>query len=134
MTVQKETLVAKRAYEIWEQAGRPHGRDREHWLQATSEIEHTAPMANGDAAVHASPSKVVSGDAPVRAPMPAAAKPHKATMATTAAAKPTMATTAAIKPGNAAVAMTAAARTKAVPKARTVQAKKKTLVAPKKSK
>ena len=135
MTVQKEALVAKRAYEIWEQAGRPHGRDREHWLQATSEIEQTAAMVNGDAPVHASPSKVVTGDAPVRGPMPAVAKPHKATMATTAAAKPTtMAMTAAIKPSNATVATTAAARTKAVPKARTVQAKKKTLVAPKKSK
>jgi Protein of unknown function (DUF2934) len=134
MTVQKEALVAKRAYEIWEQAGRPHGRDREHWLQAASEIEQTAAMVNGDAPVHASPSKVVSGDAPVHGPMPAVAKPHKATMATTAAAKPTMAPTAAIKPSNATVATTAAARTKAVPKARTVQAKKKTLAAPKKSK
>jgi Protein of unknown function (DUF2934) len=131
MTVQKEALVAKRAYEIWEQAGRPHGRDREHWLQATSEIEQTAAMVNGDAPVHASPNKVVSGDAPVHGPMPAVAKPHKATMATTAAAKPTMAPTAAIKPSN---ATTAAARTKAVPKARTVQAKKKTFAAPKKSK
>jgi hypothetical protein len=133
MTVQKEALVAKRAYEIWEQAGRPHGRDREHWLQATSEIE-TAAMVNGDTPVHASPGKVVSGDAPVRGPMPAAAKPHKAAMATTAAAKPMMAPTAAIKPSNATMATTAAARTKAVPKARTVQAKKKTLAAPKKSK
>jgi Protein of unknown function (DUF2934) len=123
MTVQKEALVAKRAYEIWEQAGRPHGRDREHWLQAASEIEQTA-----------APSKVVSGDAPVHGQMPAVAKPHKAMMATTAAAKPTMAPTAAIKPSNATVATTAAARTKAVPKARTVQAKKKTLAAPKKSK
>jgi hypothetical protein len=33
-----EVLVAKRAYEIWEGEGRPHGRDREHWLMAVTEL------------------------------------------------------------------------------------------------
>jgi hypothetical protein len=31
-------LVRRRAYEIYEASGRPHGRDREHWLQAEAEI------------------------------------------------------------------------------------------------
>jgi hypothetical protein len=31
-------LVRRRAYEIYEQSGRPDGRDREHWLQAEAEI------------------------------------------------------------------------------------------------
>jgi DUF2934 family protein len=26
--------IRKRAYEIWESEGRPHGRDMEHWLLA----------------------------------------------------------------------------------------------------
>jgi hypothetical protein len=26
--------IRARAYEIWEEEGRPHGRDREHWQQA----------------------------------------------------------------------------------------------------
>jgi len=110
MTLHKQALIAQRAYEIWEQAGRPHGLDREHWLQASAEIEQTVTVVSGDAPVHASPNTVVSGDAPVHGAAPVAAKPRKAT---------TMATTAP-------------ARTKAVPKARTVQAKKKTPAKPKK--
>jgi hypothetical protein len=30
--------IAKRAYLIWEAAGCPSGRDREHWLQAEAEL------------------------------------------------------------------------------------------------
>ena len=31
-------LVRRRAYEIYEQSGRPDGCDRQHWLQAEAEI------------------------------------------------------------------------------------------------
>jgi hypothetical protein len=34
-----EGLVRKRAQELWEQAGRPEGRDKEFWLQAENELE-----------------------------------------------------------------------------------------------
>ncbi len=34
--------VRKRAYEIWESEGRPHGRHIDHWLQAESELQHPA--------------------------------------------------------------------------------------------
>jgi Protein of unknown function (DUF2934) len=34
-----ETIRA-RAYESWEQEGRPHGRDREHWHQAETEMRN----------------------------------------------------------------------------------------------
>ncbi len=30
--------IARRAYEIWEAEGRPHGRDREHWKSAALEL------------------------------------------------------------------------------------------------
>ncbi len=30
--------VAERAYEIWQQSGRPQGRDQEHWFQAEREL------------------------------------------------------------------------------------------------
>ncbi len=30
--------IAKRAYEIWEGEGRPHGRDQDHWHTAEREI------------------------------------------------------------------------------------------------
>ena len=31
-------LIRQRAYEIWEQDGRPDGRDQEHWHQAEAEM------------------------------------------------------------------------------------------------
>jgi hypothetical protein len=31
--------ISKRAREIWEREGRPEGRDKEHWLQAESELQ-----------------------------------------------------------------------------------------------
>lgn len=30
--------IRKRAYEIWEGEGRPHGRDMQHWIQAETEF------------------------------------------------------------------------------------------------
>lgn len=30
--------IRLRAYEIWEAAGRPAGKDREHWEQAQAEL------------------------------------------------------------------------------------------------
>jgi hypothetical protein len=30
--------IAKRAYELWEKAGKPEGQETEHWLQAENEI------------------------------------------------------------------------------------------------
>ena len=37
--------VATRAYHLWETAGCPSGRDKEHWLQAEAEL--TAASQNG---------------------------------------------------------------------------------------
>jgi hypothetical protein len=30
--------IRVRAYQIWEQEGRPHGRDREHWHEAERQL------------------------------------------------------------------------------------------------
>ena len=111
MTIHKDARIAQRAYEIWEEAGRPHGLDREHWLQASAEIEHTTKVVNGDAPVHATATTVVSGDAPVHGPMPVAAMLRKPVTK---------------------MAMTEPARMKAAPKARTVPAKKKAPAKPRK--
>lgn len=43
----KDDLIRERAYQIWEMAGRPHGRDKEHWEQARSEIEEELSTAVG---------------------------------------------------------------------------------------
>ena len=34
----REEQIRARAYELWEQAGRPEGREGEHWEQACREI------------------------------------------------------------------------------------------------
>jgi hypothetical protein len=30
--------ILRRAYEIWENEGRPHGRDKDHWFLAEAEL------------------------------------------------------------------------------------------------
>ena len=37
-TVKHETLIRERAYAIWEEEGRPGGREWEHWERASYEI------------------------------------------------------------------------------------------------
>lgn len=46
-----EQHIRQRAYEIWERAGRPDGREHEHWAQALREIEAAglAPPATVEA-------------------------------------------------------------------------------------
>jgi hypothetical protein len=36
--------IERRAYELWEQAGRPFGQSDEFWLRATSELSSSAPV------------------------------------------------------------------------------------------
>jgi hypothetical protein len=31
--------VSLRAYELWEQEGRPHGRDQAHWFEAERQVQ-----------------------------------------------------------------------------------------------
>ncbi len=38
-----ESLIRDRAYAIWEQNGRPVGRDKDHWFQAAKEVAVTVP-------------------------------------------------------------------------------------------
>lgn len=35
----KEQLIRERAYDLWEQAGRPHGRHDEFWALAAREVQ-----------------------------------------------------------------------------------------------
>jgi hypothetical protein len=37
--------ISKRAYAIWEEAGRPHGQDAEHWDQAARERDEFERVA-----------------------------------------------------------------------------------------
>lgn len=38
-----EAAIRQRAYAIWEDEGRPHGRDWDHWLKASQEIRADIP-------------------------------------------------------------------------------------------
>lgn len=38
MPIVRDNQIRERAYQLWEQAGRPHGQAIEHWLRAESEL------------------------------------------------------------------------------------------------
>ena len=74
--------VAQRAYSIWEEEGRPHGRDRAHWDRAQREMTDDGPMV--DAPSDLAPAEDAETPAPVMAeagpqvPDPVAKKPGRA--------------------------------------------------------
>ena len=35
---QRNRMIQERAYQIWEEEGRPGGREEEHWLRAEAEV------------------------------------------------------------------------------------------------
>ncbi|QIO50919.1 DUF2934 domain-containing protein [Rhizobium leguminosarum bv. trifolii] len=50
MSDRRHEWISKRAYAIWEERGRPDGRDDEHWRQAVAErdaLERTQASADG---------------------------------------------------------------------------------------
>jgi hypothetical protein len=46
MAKPNEELIRNRALEIWEENGRPAGRDKEFWFQAEREFREAEEMAN----------------------------------------------------------------------------------------
>ena len=42
---ERHEWISKRAYSLWEAAGRQHGSDREHWEQALREREELERVA-----------------------------------------------------------------------------------------
>ena len=75
-----EEKIQRRAYEIWEQEGRPQGEDLKHWVKALQEIGakaaskprkpatakkvKSAPKADSKTAA---PASVVASDTPAKA-------------------------------------------------------------------
>lgn len=43
-----EDQIRHRAYQIWEEEGRPHGRQDEHWLKAMAELGSSSGAEAGD--------------------------------------------------------------------------------------
>ena len=38
VVLDRQEIVRRRAYEMWEQQGRPHGRHADHWVAAEQEL------------------------------------------------------------------------------------------------
>jgi Protein of unknown function (DUF2934) len=76
--MEKEDRIRRRAHEIWEQEGRPEGREKHHWEQASREVEGQPAKA---AKTRKAPSKAKpsSGTAKSedKAAKPAAEKPRR---------------------------------------------------------
>ena len=81
MTDDRQHRIRQRAHAIWESHGRPHGADRDHWEQATQEIDAE------DAAGKNKPARAAAAAKPKAVAKPAAA--HKAPAAKKPAAKKT---------------------------------------------
>ncbi|NEJ72395.1 DUF2934 domain-containing protein [Rhizobium phaseoli] len=50
MSSRRHEWISKRAYAIWEEQGRPQGRDDDHWRQAVAErdaLERTQASIDG---------------------------------------------------------------------------------------
>lgn len=47
-TERSQDEVPRRAYQLWEGAGRPSGRDLEHWLQAEAELLRASQPHHAD--------------------------------------------------------------------------------------
>lgn len=82
--------TAERAYLIWEGLGRPHGYDREHWLQAEAEVlgKGKAPAAKtATRAVAKGTKRTVTATATAAAMEAAAGSAPKARKSTSAKKK-----------------------------------------------
>jgi hypothetical protein len=65
--------IKERAYQLWVQEGRPHGRDLEHWLQAERTLGASAEAAgNPSQKAAATPRKRAARPRKT----PASAPPH----------------------------------------------------------
>ncbi len=86
MSDDRHDAIRTRAYQLWEDEGRPHGRDEHHW--------HEASRTDGDAV--SGPAATAAGDeaggdlteelpaAPPPAPRPRSAKPKEPPQTTAA--------------------------------------------------
>ncbi|MDR3472447.1 MAG: DUF2934 domain-containing protein [Devosia sp.] len=65
----REQAIREQAYYLWEQDGRPHGRDLEYWARAAAELAVLTKRTR------VSPGKAAKAASPVQAPAEPAAVP-----------------------------------------------------------
>jgi hypothetical protein len=73
MTDDRQHRIRQRAHAIWENHGRPHGADSQHWEQATREIDAEDAAAKKKPA-RAAAAKTKAAAKPAAAPKAPAAK------------------------------------------------------------
>jgi hypothetical protein len=80
METAKHQEIAERAYALWEQEGRPDGRNAEHWRKAEQELTKPSGEARQEApsGSYGTQGARGSSDAPARG----APSPRKPTLAT----------------------------------------------------
>ncbi|MDB5410868.1 MAG: hypothetical protein JWL84_5780 [Rhodospirillales bacterium] len=95
MSSERKTRVEEHAYKIWEQEGRPHGRDKDHWHRAERDLADRpdmkpAPSASSVEATPDAADKAKRKASPKSVKEPKAATPRPAkTKGDTKAAKTT---------------------------------------------
>lgn len=83
MTIDLEQKIRDRAYQIWEQEGRIHGRAEQHWHMAQFELTSAAEIAAAEAPAAAPAKKSRRASPPAAgAPVPAAAPRRRRAPAT----------------------------------------------------
>jgi len=80
-----EDRLRQRAYEIWEQEGRPHGEDMKHWLRAFQEI---ASSTEADGQPVKKPRSKKAGEADAASKVKAASKSEGGAQSVPTAAPP----------------------------------------------
>jgi hypothetical protein len=103
MNREREQQIAARAYQLWEEEGRPHGAHERHWIQASRDVEAgvlSRPGVRAKAAAKPKAAAVAKAKAAAKAKPVAAAK-AKPAGAATIAAQPARATTGGTKSGKA---------------------------------
>lgn len=78
MTESVYERVKKRAYELWEEEGRPWGRDMIHWERAHQEIAAGSEAAPPIRVASVETEDVVAGEAIVKVKAPAKRSSRKA--------------------------------------------------------
>jgi len=65
MDSDRDELIRRRAYAIWEKEGRPQGRHEEHWRQAHEEMHglEDAPAQSSKKPAHVAPAGRKEGGA-----------------------------------------------------------------------
>ena len=75
MSDDRQHRIRQRAHTIWENHGRPHGADRDHWDQATREIDAEDAVAKKKPARAPVPAKPAATKPKAVAKAPTAKKP-----------------------------------------------------------